>query len=105
MFSGLASYMTNLVAGSELAQVQKNLEAERKGNYAISFEMDKMNFDHLRRKRAFFSGVPIQLQEEMDKGALIGFSNLPDILPIKPKQAWDGLKYEELMSTTLTEEE
>lgn len=41
----------------------------------------------------------------MDKGELIGFGNLPDILPIKPKGAWDGLNYDELVATTLTEEE
>lgn len=47
----------------------------------------------------------IQLAEEMDKGALLGFGNLPDILPIKPKGEWDGLNYDELVATTFTEEE
>ena len=67
MFSGFANYMTTLVAGSELERVQKQLEAERKGNFSISYEMSDLNFDHLRRKRAFFQGVNIELQQEFDK--------------------------------------
>lgn len=31
--------MSNLVAGNELARVQKELEEQRKGNYAISYEV------------------------------------------------------------------
>lgn len=51
--------MSNLVAGSEVAAVQKELEEQRKGNYSISYEISDLNFDHLRRKRAFISGVNI----------------------------------------------
>ena len=53
--------------------------------------MDGINFDHLRRKRAFISGVNIQVEEEKtDKGETLGFDELPDLLPIKPKgQKWD----------------
>ena len=40
-----------------------------------------------------------------DKGTLIGFSDVPDILPFKPKGEWDGLNYEDLMATTLGAEE
>jgi len=48
----------------------------------------------------------LQLEEEKtDKGDILAFNNLPDILPIKPKEAWDKVKYEELMTTTATEEE
>lgn len=44
-------------------------------------------------------------QEMTDKGELIGFSDVPDIMPMKPKEQWDGLKYEELMASTASEEE
>ena len=52
------------------------------------------------------SSVNIEMEEEKtDKGDLISFSDLPDLLAIKPKAEWDGLKYEELMATTTSEEE
>jgi len=106
MFSAFGNYMSNLVQGSELGRIQAELDEQRKGNYAISFEMSDVNFDHLRRKRAFLSGVNIQLEEEKtDKGDILAFNNLPDLLPIKPKGEWDGLKYDELMATTASEEE
>lgn len=97
--------MTNLVAGSELERVQKQLETDRKGNFSISYEMDDINFDHLRRKRAFFQGVNIELQQEFDKEQLIGFSDLPDVLPVRPKGDMANMKYDEVMRTTATEEE
>ena len=40
-----------------------------------------------------------------DKGELISFSDVPDILPLKPLGEWDGLNYDELMATTASEEE
>ena len=46
------------------------------------------------------------MNEEMtDKGDLIGFSNLPNILPVRPKDEWTKVNYEELMATTASEEE
>jgi hypothetical protein len=55
----------------------------------------------LRRKRAFIKGVDIALEEEKtEKGDLVSFSDLPDILPIKPKGNWDGLNYNELMASS-----
>jgi len=44
-------------------------------------------------------------EEKTDKGDLISFNDLPDLLAIKPKAEWDSLKYEELMATTASEEE
>ena len=80
------SYMSNLVQGSELARVQKQLEEQRKGNYSISYDKSDVNFEHLRRKRAFYKGVNIQMEQEMtDKGEVVGFGDVPDILPFKPK--------------------
>ena len=106
MFSAFGNYMSNLVQGSELSRIEKELEEQRKGNFAISFEKETINFEHLRRKRAFSSSVNIEMEEEKtDKGDLISFSDLPDLLAIKPKEKWDGLKYEELMATTTSEEE
>jgi len=97
--------MSNLVAGNELARVQKELEEQRKGNYAISYEVQDLNFDHLRRKRAFVQGVNIQLEEEKNKEELIAFDNLPDILPLVPKGNMAEMNYEELMRTTASEAE
>lgn len=107
MFGAFGNYMQTLVQGSEVGRIEKENEDRRRGNYAISYEMSDVNFDHLRRKRAFYKGVNIELEEEKtEKGDLVSFSDLPDLLPIRPKnQAWDGLKYEELMATTATEEE
>jgi len=45
------------------------------------------------------------MAEELDKGELVGFSDVPDIMPFKPKGEWDSLNYEELMATTLSAEE
>lgn len=60
----------------------------------------------MRRKRAFFRGVNIQLGQELtDKGELVGFSDVPDILPLKPVEKWDGLDYDKLMASTASEEE
>lgn len=60
MFSGLASYMNNLVGGqSEAARRQKLLDSMRMGTMPISYELNEVNFDHLRRKRAFIKGVNI----------------------------------------------
>lgn len=98
--------MSNLVQGSEQAQIQAQLDEGRKEKFSVSYELDDVNFDHLRRKRAFISGVNIQLEEEKtDKGDILAFNDLPDLLPIKPKTAWDKVKYDELMVTTASEEE
>ena len=86
MFSGFGNYMSSLVFGTEQARLQAELEAQRTGRYRIAYELDGLNFDHLRRKRAFISGVNIQVEEEKtDKGETLGFDELPDLLPIKPK--------------------
>ena len=53
------SYLANLVQGSELSRIQKQLEEQRKGNYSVSYQLSEINFDHLRRKRAFYKGVNI----------------------------------------------
>ena len=47
-------------------------EAERKGSYPVSFELDDLNFDHIRRKRAWLKGVNIKIQEEF-----LGWFKLP----------------------------
>ena len=99
------SYFKNLVVGSELSQLETQHAKDRKGSKLISYDLADINFDQLRRKRAYYKGVNIQLGEEMDKGQLVGFSDLPDLLPIKTPGKWDGLNYNELAATTLTDEE
>ena len=80
-------------------------EAERKGSYPVSFELDDLNFDHIRRKRAWLKGVNIKIQEEFDKEQLVGFDQLPDLLPLMPKGNLATTNYEELMKSTSTDEE
>ena len=107
MFSGLASYMNNLVGGqSEAATAEKLRESLRIGTMSISYELNDVNFDHLRRKRAFIKGVNLQLSEEYDKEELLGFGGLPDVLPMKPRdQQLANVDYADLMKTILTDEE
>ena len=106
MFSGFGSYFTTLVGGqSEAAKREKNLELLRVGTQQISYQLSEVNFDHLRRKRAFIKGINLQLSEEYDKEVLLGFGDLPDILPLKPHDAFSSLDYNNLMKTTATPEE
>ena len=99
MFSSISSYMSSLVLGTEQSRLQNELETQRKGNYRIAYEMENINFEHLRRKRAFVKGINIQVEEEKtDKGQTLGFDTLPDLLPIKPKnQKWDVIDYDKLL--------
>ena len=69
MFSALR----NLFGGSEQEALAKKFEEERKGSYPISFEVTDLNFDHLRRKRAWVKGVNIKIEQEFDKEQLMGF--------------------------------
>ena len=101
MFSALR----NLFGGSEQETLQLKFEAERKGSYPVSFELDDLNFDHIRRKRAWLKGVNIKIQEEFDKEQLVGFDQLPDLLPLMPKGNLAKTNYEELMKSTSTDEE
>lgn len=71
----------------------------------MSFEISDINFDHLRRKRAFLKGINIQLDEEFDKDELVGFNALPDLLPVVPKGNIATLDYEQLTSCATSEEE
>merc|ERR1712060_250683 len=73
----------------------------RIGSMCVSYDLFDVNFDHLRRKRAFVKGVDIRIREEMDKEKLMGFANLPDIVPIKPKnQTLSNVDYVELMKAS-----
>ena len=100
MFAGLGNYFGNLVQ-SEQSRREKLLESMRIGSMCVSYDLFDVNFDHLRRKRAFVKGVDIRIREEMDKEKLMGFANLPDIVPIKPKnQTLSNVDYVELMKAS-----
>ena len=101
MFSVLKSY----VLGTEQEQLQTQFEKDRKGSQTIDYRVDDINFDHLRRKRAFIKGKNIQLAEEFDKEELVGFDNIPDLLPVIPKGNIATLSYEELMAPVAGAEE
>ena len=82
------------------------LEASRTGLNPISFDITEVNYEHLRRKRAFYKNVDIQLQEEKDKQEIIEFTDLPDILAVKAAgEGYSDLKYDDLVKTTKSEEE
>jgi len=100
MFGAFGNYMSNLVMGTEQERVQKQLEEARGDSYAVSFDLSDIRFDHLRRKRAFLKGKNIELVEEFDKEVLVGFDNLPDLLPIKPKGNLANTDFDKLMSST-----
>ena len=54
-----------------------------------SFDISKVNFDNLRRKFAFQSGVNfVAVPEHNEKNALKHFNDLPDVLPIKFKREY-----------------
>jgi len=44
--------------------------------------------------------VNIQLAEEMSKGVLLGFADLPDLLPVKTSGKWEKLNYDEVVAST-----
>lgn len=58
---------------------------------------EDVEFEHLRRKRAFISGANIE-PEQSEKEELISFDNLPDILPFKPKGSMADVDYAALMT-------
>lgn len=64
MFAGLGNYLTNVVRGGNEQQLaeKENLK-QRKGNFEISYVKEDIKFEHLRRKRAFVSGVNIEPEQ------------------------------------------
>ena len=105
MFQGLGSYFGGAVQ-SEAAKAEAELEKDRTGLTSISFDINEINFDHLRKKRAFYKGVNIGLNEAADKQEVIDFTDLPDILPLKAAgQGFADLNYDDLAKTTKSEEE
>ena len=101
MFAALG----RLIQGSEQEQLQKKFEEDRKGSAPVAYDIDDINFDYLRRKRAFIQGVDITLQEEFDKEQLLGFDSVPDLLPIVPKGNLASIKFDELMRPIQSGEE
>ena len=67
----------------------------------IDFPLEEINFNNLRRKRAFLSEVSIELPPEFvdaKKKKLLNFKGLPDILPIRPKENFGEVNYKKLVS-------
>ena len=61
--------------------------------------MEKMNFDVLRRKRAFYTGIDIQLKPEFgETKELLGWAQMPDVLPIRPKTGYVQTDYKTLLA-------
>ena len=60
MLAALSGYYSDYRANQKkLAAEQEDAELRAEGSSAISFQMEKMNFDVLRRKRAFYTGIDI----------------------------------------------
>ena len=96
----------NEAAQASIGDAQAAAAMKKSGKKPIAFDITEMNFEHLRRKRAFYNGVNIQLEEEKDKDKVLDFTDLPDILPVKAKgKEYDGVKYDQLVRTTKSEEE
>ena len=66
----------------------------------IAFDVDTMEWNNMTRKRAFYTGVPMVMQEkwsETEFESLEDFKMLPDVLPIRPKEKFTDLDYKALM--------
>ena len=106
MFGGLTNIFGNQAAEASIDDAQAAAELKKTGKKPIAFDITELNFEHLRRKRAFYNGVNIQLEEEKDKDKVLDFTDLPDILPVKAKgKGYDKVKYDELVKTTKSEAE
>ena len=87
------------------AEKNREREAERqdamnrnKGSSAIRFNLEQIHWGHLRRKKAFYSGVPMTMKEEWENpDELKSFAKVPDVLPIKPKETFTDVDYKELI--------
>jgi diacylglycerol kinase family enzyme len=105
MFTGLGDYFNNLVgaAETEAAKREAALLGERTGAEPINFALGDLNFDHLRRSRAFYKGVDIQMKSDTPET----FEDLPQILPVKAGggQKYASLAYEDLVKSTKPSEE
>ena len=90
MLAALSGYYGDYRANQKkLAAEQLDAELRADGSSPISFQMEKMNFDVLRRKRAFYTGIDIQLKPEFGESKeLLGWAQMPDVLPIKPKDGY-----------------
>lgn len=76
------------------------------GSSIINFELPSLEWKNLRRKRAFYSGVPLVLKSEYEApDKLLDFNKLPDVLPIKPRIGFVDVNYNELIKNTMPEEE
>lgn len=81
---------------SEQAKREEFLNSMRSGTETIAFKYEDIKFDKIRRKRAFYQGVSINLNEEFEDKELMNFNYDPDILPIKPKEAYTSVDYKTL---------
>ena len=48
----------------EIELEEQKVISQEQGSTDIDFDIRKLDFNHLRRKHAFFTGVPIQAVEE-----------------------------------------
>ena len=95
MFGALQRYMAERgEKNREREQEKRDALARNKGQSEIRFNMEQIHWENLRRKRAFYSGVPMSLKEEWEgPNELKGFKKVPDVLPIKPKEPFIDLNY------------
>lgn len=59
----------------------------------MNLDPQTVNFEHIRRKRAYQTGTNIEIKQEYTdetKKVLKDFTDVPDILPIQPKAAAEG---------------
>ena len=76
------------------------MDQERDAANIISFDLQQIAWNHLERKRAFYSGVPMVMKEKWSDEefqTLEGFKQLPDVLPIRPREKFIDLDYAKLI--------
>lgn len=99
MFGALQKYMSERGEKNRQAEQEKReAMARNKGASQIRFNLEQIAWDNLRRKKAFYAGVPMAMREEWEgPNELKSFKKVPDVLPIKPKEPFNGLNYQELI--------
>ena len=104
MLSALQGYYADYrVKQKKLSAEQEDAQIRATGSSQINFKIEKMNFDVLRRKRAFYTGIDIQLKPEFgETKELLGWAQMPDVLPVKPKDGFVSADYKTLLANTKT---
>jgi len=99
MFGALQGYYSTYAdTAQQRADEKKAAEARDEGSTIVSFELAAVDWNNLRRKRAFHQGVPMTLKEEWAAPeVLLDFQKVPDVLPLRPRGSLVDCDYNALL--------